>query len=99
MGPGLLSQEINKIIPEAIIIGLDPSEKMLKLTKKQIFKKNYNRFGIILSIAENIPLKNNSADISKLTEEIVANIGGSVASLQETLQVAPAFPGILQCPK
>jgi methyl-accepting chemotaxis protein len=30
--------------------------------------------------------RNNSAEISKVTEEIVANIGGSVSSLQETLQ-------------
>lgn len=30
--------------------------------------------------------KNNSAEISKVTVEIVTNIGGSVASLQETLQ-------------
>lgn len=30
--------------------------------------------------------KNNSAQISKVTEEIVTNIGGSVSSLQETLQ-------------
>ncbi|MFX0152524.1 MAG: methyl-accepting chemotaxis protein, partial [Candidatus Hodarchaeota archaeon] len=30
--------------------------------------------------------RNNSAEISKVTEKIVANIGGSVSSLQETLQ-------------
>ncbi|MFX0183226.1 MAG: methyl-accepting chemotaxis protein [Candidatus Hodarchaeota archaeon] len=30
--------------------------------------------------------RNNSAEISKVTEQIVANIGGSVSSLQETLQ-------------
>jgi methyl-accepting chemotaxis protein len=30
--------------------------------------------------------KNNSADISRLTEEIVSDIGGSVSKLQETLQ-------------
>jgi ubiquinone/menaquinone biosynthesis C-methylase UbiE len=63
MGPGLLSKEINRIMPEVTIIGLDPLKKMLKITKKYALTNNLNRIDPILSVAENIPLKNDSVDI------------------------------------
>jgi ubiquinone/menaquinone biosynthesis C-methylase UbiE len=62
-GPGLLNREVKKIIPNSVIISLDPSIKMLKNAEKYHFKSNTNRINGILSIAENIPLKSNSVDI------------------------------------
>jgi len=59
-GPGLLFAEIKKQIPNAKVIGIDPSDKMLMVANKNI--KDIN-FKTIRGIAEKIPLKNNSADI------------------------------------
>lgn len=57
VGPGLLSKEINNVLPEARIIGVDPSEEMLKLSKKNAFVETK------IGIAENIPMENNSVDV------------------------------------
>lgn len=57
IGPGLLSKEINKILPEAHIIGVDPSEEMLKRSKK-----NANVETKVGSV-EKIPIDNNSIDV------------------------------------
>jgi len=63
MGPGLLSLEIQRMMPEVSIMGLDPSIKMLKLARKRVFKADFKRFGVILSVVENIPLESDSVDI------------------------------------
>ncbi len=63
IGPGLLSIEINKLIPNANIIGIDPSIEMLKLTKRQAIGTNFKKIETILSKAESIPLKNDLADL------------------------------------
>jgi len=63
VGPGLLSLEIQRVMPEVSIMGLDPSIKMLKLARKRAFKADFKRFGAILSVAENIPLESDSVDI------------------------------------
>jgi len=57
VGPGLLSKEINKVLPEAHIIGVDPSEEMLKLSKKNAYVETK------VGGAENIPMENNSVDV------------------------------------
>jgi len=57
IGPGLLSKEINNVLPEAHIIGVDPSEEMLKLSKKNAFVETK------IGYAENIPMENNSVDV------------------------------------
>jgi len=59
-GPGLLYFEINKQIPKADVIGIDPSDNMLTVANKNI--KN-NNFKAMYGKAEKIPLKNNSVDI------------------------------------
>lgn len=64
IGPGLLSNEIKKEIPKSTIIGIDPSLNMLNIAHKRAFKTKNKKFEIILSIVENIPLKNDSIDIS-----------------------------------
>ena len=63
VGPGPLSLEIQRVMPEVSIMGLDPSIKMLKLARKRAFKADFKRFGVILSVAENIPLKSDSVDV------------------------------------
>lgn len=62
-GPGFLSAEIQKLIPEIHIISLDPSVKMLEMARKHAFKGDFKKFGVILSVSENIPLKSGSVDI------------------------------------
>ena len=57
IGPGLLSKEINKVLPEAHIIGVDPSEEMLRLSKKNAYVETK------VGCAENIPMENNSVDV------------------------------------
>ncbi|KYK33140.1 MAG: hypothetical protein AYK22_01130 [Thermoplasmatales archaeon SG8-52-3] len=60
VGPGLLSQALIKQIPNANIIGIDPSDKMLNIANKNVKKE---RFQTMIGISENIPLKNNTVDI------------------------------------
>ena len=62
-GPGLLSAEIRKLMSETNVISLDASIKMLEMAEKRAFKDDFRKFGVILSMSENIPLKSNSADI------------------------------------
>jgi len=62
-GPGLLSAEIRKLMPETNVISLDVSIKMLEMAEKHAFKDDFRKFGVILSMSENIPLKSNSVDI------------------------------------
>jgi len=62
-GPGLLSAEIKKLMPETNVVSLDASIKMLEMACKHAFKDNFRKFGVILSMSENIPLKSSSVDI------------------------------------
>lgn len=57
VGPGLLAIEILKKIPDARIVGIDPSVDMLKLAKQN------TEFEAIKSVSENIPLLSNSTDM------------------------------------
>ena len=59
-GPGLLSLEIDKQIPNAKIIAVDPSQKMLDLANKNVKKEG---FQTMIGSSDNIPLKNDSVDI------------------------------------
>jgi len=59
-GPGLLSKEIKKQIPNARIIAIDPSDKMLDLANKNVKKEG---FQTMIGTSENIELENDFADI------------------------------------
>ena len=61
-GPGLLSVEILKQIPDATVIGIDPLIKMLSLAKKNIAESYVEIFEPVLGVSEKIPLKDNSID-------------------------------------
>ena len=60
VGPGLLSIELIKQIPNGVILGVDPSEQMLNFAKINIKSKNLK---LEIGDAENIPLQSKKADI------------------------------------
>jgi len=62
-GPGLLSVEIFRKMPQATIIGIDPLIKMLQLAKGNVKNADYQTFEPVIGVSENIPLKNNTVDI------------------------------------
>jgi ubiquinone/menaquinone biosynthesis C-methylase UbiE len=61
-GPGLLSVEILKQIPDATVIGIDPLIKMLSLAKKNTEESCVELFEPVLGVSEKIPLKDSSID-------------------------------------
>jgi ubiquinone/menaquinone biosynthesis C-methylase UbiE len=62
-GPGLLSVEIFRKIPQATIIGIDPLIKMLQLAKENVKNADFQTFEPVVGVSENIPLKNNTVDM------------------------------------
>ena len=62
-GPGLINKEIKNLLPNSIIVSLDSSLNMLKKGEKKDYKANIIQMNGILSVAEKIPLKDNSIDI------------------------------------
>ncbi len=63
VGPGLLSIEIFRKIPQATIIGIDPLIKMLQLAKGNLKNTDFQTFESVIGISENIPLRDNTVDI------------------------------------
>lgn len=57
VGPGFLSKVLNKMVPHAEIIGVDPSSDMLKLAEENAKVKT------MVGSSENIPVKDGSADV------------------------------------
>jgi len=62
-GPGLLSVEIFRKMPQATIIGVDPLIKMLQLAQGNVTNADFQTFEPIVGVSENIPLKNNTVDM------------------------------------
>jgi len=60
VGPGILTAEVKKKVPEAKIFGVDPSDKMLKAANKNVNSKD---FQAMLGTSEKIPLQSNFADV------------------------------------
>ncbi len=60
VGPGLLSLELHKKIPDARIIGVDPFQKMLDLANNNAC---FESFEAKLGLSENIPVDDGSVDI------------------------------------
>ncbi|MBU1941572.1 MAG: class I SAM-dependent methyltransferase [Candidatus Thermoplasmatota archaeon] len=59
MGPGLLTAAISQKIPQAVIIGLEPQEKMLHFAQR----KSKKSFSIIQAESGKLPISNNLLDI------------------------------------
>lgn len=62
-GPGLLSIELNKLLPDAHILGADPSIYMLSIAKNKLLDIGCKHSNFVMANAENIPLKSHYADI------------------------------------
>jgi len=62
-GPGFLSVELNKLLPDARIIGVDPSIEMLQIAKENAEKVGMSNYETKLGKAERIPLESNGADL------------------------------------
>ena len=63
-GPGLLLTEIHQLIPDAILLGIDPSIDMLEMAKKHMSNYSPETYAsIIIGSSEKIPLKDNTVDI------------------------------------
>jgi ubiquinone/menaquinone biosynthesis C-methylase UbiE len=62
VGPGLLSVEIFRKMPQATIIGIDPLIKMLQLAKGNVENVAFQIFEPVTGVSENIPLKKNTID-------------------------------------
>jgi ubiquinone/menaquinone biosynthesis C-methylase UbiE len=60
VGPGLLSFEMSKQIPDALILGVDPSKEMLNFAREKIKTEN---FKAVIGSSEKIPLESKKADI------------------------------------
>jgi len=61
-GPGLLSLEILRQIPDATVIGVDPLNKMLSLAKKNVNDAGIEGFELLRGVSEKIPLRDASID-------------------------------------
>jgi len=61
-GPGLLSVEIFRKMPQATIIGIDPLIKMLQLAKENVENAEIHIFEPVIGVSEDIPLKKNTVD-------------------------------------
>lgn len=62
-GPGLLSVEIFRKIPQATIIGIDPLIKMLQLANGNVKNADFQTFEPVVGVSENIPFKDNTVDM------------------------------------
>jgi len=62
-GPGLLSIEINKLLPKSKIVGVDLSREMLEVARKNFDEAGMSNYEVKLGRAEEIPLESNSVDL------------------------------------
>jgi len=62
-GPGILSIELNKLLPQAKIIGVDLSSDMLEIAKKNAEEAGMSNYETRLGRAEEIPIESNSVDL------------------------------------
>jgi ubiquinone/menaquinone biosynthesis C-methylase UbiE len=62
-GPGLLSIELCRLLPDARIIGLDPSTDMLEVARRNADEAGVANFETRLGGAEHMPLESNSVDL------------------------------------
>ena len=62
-GPGLLPLELNKLIPDFHIVGIDPSIHMLSIANKKFSDKDCKHCNLMMAKIENIPINNNFADV------------------------------------
>lgn len=59
MGPGLLSDTICNKFPDSQVVGVDPSDTMLKIA----YKDGKSAYSVVKGISENLPLCTQSVDV------------------------------------
>ena len=84
-GPELLSIELCKLLPDAAIIGVDPSAEMLEVARGNADEAGVSNYDSRLGAAERIPLESRSVDL------VVTQ-----ASLHEWESVEKGFSEILR---
>jgi ubiquinone/menaquinone biosynthesis C-methylase UbiE len=62
-GPGILSIELHKLLPQAKIIGVDLSSDMLEIARKNADEAGMSNFETRLGKAEEIPIESNSVNL------------------------------------
>lgn len=62
-GPGLLSIELGKLLPQAKIIGVDLSSEMLKIARKNAHEAGVSNYETRLGRAEEMPIESSSVDL------------------------------------
>ena len=62
-GPGLLSIELNRLLPQAKIIGVDPSSEMLNIARENAHEAGMSDYETRWGKAEEIPIESNSVDL------------------------------------
>ena len=62
-GPGTLSIELGKLLPQAKVIGIDPSSEMLEMASVNADESGMANFETRLGRAEEMPLEANIADL------------------------------------
>ena len=62
-GPGILSIELHKLLPQAKIIGIDLSSDMLEIARKNADEAGMSNFETRLGKAEEIPVEPNSVNL------------------------------------
>jgi len=62
-GPGLLSIELCKLLPNARIIGVDPSAQMLEVARRNADEAGAANYDTRLGAAEHMPLEPNSVSL------------------------------------
>jgi ubiquinone/menaquinone biosynthesis C-methylase UbiE len=62
-GPGILSIELHKLLPQAKIIGIDLSSDMLEIARKNADEVGMSNFETRLGKAEELPIESNSVNL------------------------------------
>jgi ubiquinone/menaquinone biosynthesis C-methylase UbiE len=62
-GPGVLSIELHKLLPQVKIIGVDLSSDMLEIAKKNAEEAGMSNYETRLGRAEEIPIESNSVNL------------------------------------
>lgn len=62
-GPGLLSLELCKLLPQVKVIGVDLSTEMLKIARKNAHEARISNYETRLGKAEEIPIESNSVNL------------------------------------
>ena len=62
-GPGILSIELHKLLPQAKIIGVDLSDDMLEIARKNADEARMSNYETRLGRAEELPIESNSVNL------------------------------------